>query len=175
MKNHQKFQLEQNEQEVDLNKDEEQVEPLIDDDFNQQQVNLNQVHQLNREEISTSSLENGYNLDYMRRASLSCDEDCSCQQNMPDLVKSTFGKCLNKLENENERIEMLRTIGQSLRSISLEFSRLSNTEDASFFAIRNDSSSFLSWIHCKDRSLVRWSFAGFFFLSLFIVKIHVSI
>ena len=59
-----------------------------------------------------------------------------CHSDMPDVVTSTFCNCSDDIE-ERRRLH-LRSIGQSLRSISREFSRLSKAEDTSVLAIGND-------------------------------------
>lgn len=69
--------------------------------------------------------------DHLKSANFHLDDYCLCQRNMPDLVISTHGKCLNKLEDR--KILRSRFIGQSLRSISLHFSSLSKRKDVSFF------------------------------------------
>lgn len=62
-----------------------------------------------------------FNLNHMERNIICFDEVCICQKNMPDLVMSTFGKCSN--DTEDRRKILLRSIGQSLLTISLQFSR----------------------------------------------------
>lgn len=68
-----------------------------------------------------------------------CNCNCDCVENMPDVVTSTLCRCRQEEEEERRSLH-LRSVGQSLRSISREFSRLFQAEDTSVLAIRSDLS-----------------------------------